>query len=133
CYYCERKLSDRDSKLINYLAKHKHYSPFGHCFASFRITAPVFVSRQLVKHKFLRINEVSRRYVDEEPELYEPKEWRGKAANKKQGSSDEVVTTVNQDWVDRHNHDTLTLYDHLLESGVAPEQARMILPQSMMT
>jgi thymidylate synthase (FAD) len=63
-------MKHQDEKLIKYLAKHKHISPFGHCFASFHVKAPVFVARQLVKHKFLRWNEISRRYVDEEPEFY---------------------------------------------------------------
>ena len=76
----------KDDKLIRYLAKHKHISPFGHCFASFHVKAPVFVARQLVKHKFLRWNEISRRYVDHEPEFYEPDVWRGRSDDKKQGS-----------------------------------------------
>ena len=79
-------LQAKDAKLIKYLAKHKHISPFGHCFASFHVKAPIFVARQLVKHKFLRWNEVSRRYVDEEPEFYVPDVWRGRSADKKQGS-----------------------------------------------
>ncbi len=66
------KLKDKDAKLIKYLAKHKHMSPFGHAFASFHVKAPIFVARQLVKHKFLRWNEISRRYVDDDPEFYEP-------------------------------------------------------------
>jgi thymidylate synthase (FAD) len=81
-------LSQPDINLINYLAKHKHMSPFGHAFASFHVKAPIFVARQLVKHKFLRWNEISRRYVDDEPEFYEPDVWRGRSADKKQGSSD---------------------------------------------
>ena len=64
----ENVLSERDAKLISYLAKHKHLSPFGHAFASFHVKAPVFVARQLVKHKFLRWKEISRRYVDDQPE-----------------------------------------------------------------
>jgi thymidylate synthase (FAD) len=80
------KPGDRDTKLIKYLAKHKHLSPFGHAFASFHVKAPIFVARQLVKHKFLRWNEISRRYVDDEPEFYVPEVWRGKSADKKQGS-----------------------------------------------
>ena len=80
------KLCARDTKLINYLAKHKHISPFGHAFASFHVKAPIFVARQLVKHKFLRWNEISRRYVDDEPEFYVPDVWRGRSADKKQGS-----------------------------------------------
>ena len=80
-------LKQADANLIKYLAKHKHMSPFGHCFATFHVKAPIFVARQLVKHKFLRWNEISRRYVDSEPEFYEPDEWRGRADDKKQGSA----------------------------------------------
>src|SRR5210317_557168 len=87
-----RQLSKRDTKLIKYLAKHKHISPFGHAFASFHVKAPIFVARQLVKHKFLRWNEISRRYVDDEPEFYEPDVWRGRSADKKQGSEGVVDT-----------------------------------------
>ena len=123
------KLKAKDNKLIRYLAKHKHSSPFGHCFASFHIKAPIFVARQLVKHKFLRWNEISRRYVDDEPEFHEPSVWRGRSADKKQGS--EGVVDVG-DWGDT-NWACLTAYKDLLNHGVAPEQARMVLPQSMMT
>ena len=119
-----------DDKLIKYLAKHKHISPFGHCFASFHVKAPVFVARQLVKHKFLRWNEISRRYVDSEPEFYVPEVWRGRSADKKQGSEGEVKTNAN---VDYHNNVMLQLYKQQLDEGVSPEQARMNLPQSMMT
>jgi len=122
--------TDKDEKLIYYLAEHKHMSPFGHCFASFHVKAPVFVARQLVKHKFLRWNEVSRRYVDEEPEFYDPDVWRGRAEDKKQGSEGEVVSNAN---VFYHNTRSLMTYKQLLSEGVCPEQARMILPQSMMT
>jgi thymidylate synthase ThyX len=82
-----RKLKDKDAKLLKYLAKHKHISPFGHVFLSFHVKAPIFVARQLVKHKFLRWNEISRRYVDDEPEFYTPDVWRSVAENVKQGSS----------------------------------------------
>ena len=85
-------LKDKDVKLVNYLAKHNHWSPFGHASMQFHIKAPVFVARQLVKHQVgLVWNEVSRRYVDDEPEFYEPEEWRGRPQNSKQGSSDEVI------------------------------------------
>ena len=127
------KLSDRDTKLIKYLAKHKHISPFGHCFASFHVKAPVFVARQLVKHKFLRWNEISRRYVDDEPEFYTPDVWRGRSEDKKQGSEGVVDNTgLNYEVTDTHEV-ALDTYNHLLKHGVAPEQARMVLPQSMMT
>jgi thymidylate synthase (FAD) len=92
-----RTLYPRDEKLIKYLAEHEHYSPFGHCFASFHVKAPIFVARQLVKHKFLRWNEISRRYVDGPPEFYVPEVWRGRSADKKQGS--EGIVDVG-DWGD---------------------------------
>jgi len=84
-------LWDKDAKLINYLTKHKHFSPFNHCFLSFRVKAPIFVARQLVKHKFMPWNEVSRRYVDDEPEFYVPDFWRKRSESVKQGSSDLVL------------------------------------------
>ena len=123
-------LKDKDRKLVHYLADHGHYSPFGHCFASFHVKAPVFVARQLVKHKFLRWNEISRRYVDSEPEFYEPSEWRGRSEDKKQGSDGTVAIYMDQEmqW-----HRQLTSYTNLINNGVCPEQARMVLPQSMMT
>ena len=123
-------LNDTDSKLIHYLAKHKHMSPFGHAFASFHVKAPLFVARQLVKHKFLRWNEISRRYVDTKPEFYEPDAWRGKSEDKKQGSDGIVSIYMDQDmqW-----HRQLVAYENLINNGVCPEQARMVLPQSMMT
>ena len=123
-------LNDTDSKLIHYLAKHKHMSPFGHAFASFHVKAPVFVARQLVKHKFLRWNEISRRYVDTEPEFYEPEHWRGRSEDKKQGSDGIVQIYMDQgmQW-----YRQMTAYENLINNGVCPEQARMVLPQSMMT
>jgi thymidylate synthase (FAD) len=136
-------LKAADAKLIQYLANHGHYSPFGHCFASFHIKAPIFVARQLVKHKFLRWNEISRRYVDGKPEFYEPAEWRGRADDKKQGSAG-VVELYNIP--DKRNPNFLVgetqthyqklqheLYQSLLDAGVCPEQARMVLPQNTMT
>ena len=148
--------TDKDEKLIWYLAEHKHMSPFGHCFASFHIKAPIFVARQLVKHKFLRWNEISRRYVDEDPEFYTPNNWREKADNKKQGSGSGFVNSLPQDDTEDYPDDKAYLADYweidttryvednayfhamctykdLLGAGVCPEQARMVLPQSTMT
>ena len=122
------KLKAKDDKLIRYLAKHRHISPFGHCFASFHVKAPIFVARQLVKHKFLRWNEISRRYVDDEPEFYVPDVWRGRSADKKQGSEGEVKYEG-----PLGNYNQLDIYKELLRVGIAPEQARMVLPQSTMT
>jgi thymidylate synthase (FAD) len=131
-------LPAKDIKLIEYLAKHGHWSPFSHCFLTFRIKAPIFVARQLQKHQVgLAWNEVSRRYVDSEPEFYVPEGWRKRAENVKQGSSDELIS-----WVDNHHMETqqtwvqqeaLKAYRLMLDKGVCPEQARMVLPQSMMT
>ena len=125
------KLKDKDTKLIHYLAKYKHTSPFGHCFASFHVKAPVFVARQLVKHKFLRWNEVSRRYVDHEPEFYQPTEWRGRSVDAKQGSKGKITVSsdIARDMADSAKKD----YEYLLDLGICPEQARMVLPQSMVT
>jgi thymidylate synthase (FAD) len=136
--YLEMVLSERDTKLIRYLAKHKHISPFGHAFASFHVKAPIFVARQLVKHKFLRWNEISRRYVDEEPEFYSPDVWRGRSADKKQGSEGEVDFDPHCVYLPDHYYYRaedicIDVYEAMLDAGVAPEQARMVLPQSMMT
>jgi thymidylate synthase (FAD) len=125
-------VSARDTKLINYLAKHKHISPFGHAFASFHVKAPIFVARQLVKHKFLRWNEISRRYVDDEPEFYVPDVWRGRSADKKQGSEG-IVGDDGLMGSSSHNDFCKGFYQDMIDSGVAPEQARMVLPQSTMT
>ena len=146
------RLSVADQRLIRYLASHKHFSPFNHAFLSFRVKAPIFVARQLVKHKFLPWNEVSRRYIDEEPEFYFPEYWRKKADNVKQGSSEERVDLsffteeglIDPDWKytglmdlnDRLYHSiktSLGQYQGMLTAGVAPEQARMVLPQNTMT
>ena len=133
-YRVANTLSKRDTKLVKYLAKHKHLSPFGHAFASFHVKAPIFVARQLVKHSYLRWNEVSRRYVDDEPEFYVPDVWRGRSADKKQGSAGEVTLgTLDAAIVSDSPYDALSAYKALLKSGVAPEQARMVLPQSTMT
>ncbi len=127
-------LSAQDQKLIDYLAKHQHWSPFAHNSLTFRIKAPIFVARQLVKHQVGGVwNEVSRRYVDDEPSFYFPEVWRGKpTGNIKQGSEGE--------WHDTEIgaayellEDLVTTYQGMIARGCAPEMARMLLPQSMMT
>jgi thymidylate synthase (FAD) len=123
-------LKPKDAKLIKYLAKHQHKSPFNHTFVTFHVKAPVFVARQLVKHEYMPWNEISRRYVDDEPEFYVPDVWRGRSADKKQGSEGVVKTNAN---VEYHNNVMLQLYKQQLDEGVTPEQARIHLPQSMMT
>ncbi len=120
----------QDENLIKYLARHNHWSPFGHASMQFYIKAPVFVARQLVKHQVgLVWNEVSRRYVDTEVEFYEPTEWRLAADNKKQGSSEK---TIEYDINPVHKF-AKVCYEKMLSVGIAPEMARMVLPQSMYT
>jgi thymidylate synthase (FAD) len=126
--------NDKDAGLISYLAKHNHKSPFNHTGVTFHVKAPIFVARQLVKHEYMPWNEVSRRYVDDEPEFYKPDVWRGRSADKKQGSEGVVkLYGVAEQIVDDYAAEALTAYQVLLEAGVAPEQARMVLPQSTMT
>ena len=131
----KEKFEDGDAFLIRYLAKHNHWSPFGHCMLQFHIKAPVFVARQLVKHQVgLVWNEISRRYVDTEPEFYKVDKWRGKPVDKKQGSSGEFDQQRLCDMAQSRVEDTaLDAYQQLIQWGVAPEQARMVLPQSLMT
>ena len=121
----------KDAKLINFLARNNHVSPFGHAFASFHVSAPIFIARQLVKHKFLRWNEISRRYVSNEPKLYEPTTWRGKSHDKKQGSSDTVVIEGVE--IRATQAYDISLYKHLLDMGICEEQARIVLPANLMT
>lgn len=136
------EFSEKDGKLIRYLAEHNHWSPFAHTSLQFRIKAPIFVARQLVKHQVGGVwNEVSRRYVDDEPEFYFPTHWRGKPVNAKQGSSEEVITWIDTEYWEGEPSkeakqlcdDLLTYYLACIESGMAPEQARMVLPQNTMT
>jgi thymidylate synthase (FAD) len=132
------KVKESDEKLIRYLAAHDHWTPFGHVQVQFRIKAPVFVARQLVKHQVGMVwNETSRRYVDSEPEFHAPEGWRKRAPDKKQGSLLETFEGSSEERLDIQYWDLITkvkdVYDKMLSKGVAPEQARMILPQSMMT
>jgi len=132
-----KTLTEGDVRLIKYLAKHNHWTPFGHVQLQFRVKAPVFVARQLVKHQVgLVWNEVSRRYVDDPPEFYNPELWRIRADDKKQGSSDEVLERDSLVFMEYWDLMTKAekLYHHMVEEKkIAPEQARMVLPQSMMT
>ena len=133
------ELTKGDEKLITFLAKHGHWTPFGHATLSFHIKAPIFVARQLVKHHVgLVWNEVSRRYVEDAPEYWEPETWRSKPVDKKQGSGDEKIV-----WLDREERvgaavskacdQAVDTYQRMLDVGVAPEQARMVLPQNTYT
>jgi thymidylate synthase (FAD) len=124
-------LPEKDEKLIHYLAKHNHFTPFCHAQIKFRVTIPIYVARQLAKHQVGGVvNEVSRRYVSTAPVLDVPKEWRKSAENVKQGSSSELVVmdTAMQSQIDKTMDACLVLYDDLLLKGVCPEQARAVIP-----
>ena len=136
----------KDSKLINYLAKHNHFTPLAHTSITIRVKAPIFMARQFVKHQIgLVWNEESRRYIDDEPEFYIPKEWRGRPVNAKQGSNGvhPMLKEYGKDgkdgcldlesWFLEETENSLNLYETLIEEQVAPEQARMVLPQNVMT
>lgn len=126
----------QNEKLINYLAKHNHWSPFSHCHIKLRFKAPIFVARQLMKHQVgFAWNEVSRRYVSDEPEFWFPDYYRVAAENVKQGSGVEPIHAN-----ELFKTDTMYAlqkaaehYSDLIRAGACAEQARSILPQSMMT
>jgi len=125
-----------DEKLINYLAKHNHVTPFFHPQVQFRIRMPLFVAREWYRHQigFSR-NEVSRRYVDSKPECWIPHVMRERDSNKKQGSKEEPVeyADVCKELMEKSIDMSLKCYNELLAMNVAPELARTILPQSMYT
>jgi len=128
--------ADKDQKLLNYLADNNHWTPFAHAQMQLRVTAPIFVARQLVKHQIgLVWNEVSRRYVSDEPTYFLPTVWRGKPiGGAKQGSHGEVILPVAM--LHRMNAlmgNSVSLYTDLMDIGVCAEQARMFLLQNMMT
>lgn len=126
---------EKDSKLINYLAKHGHWSPLAHTSITIRIKAPIFLARQFVKHFVGTVwNEESRRYIDDSPEFYIPTEWRGRPVNAKQGSVGVLEgSSLYTNFVVSQTQNALDLYERLLEANVAPEQCRMVLPQNTMT
>ena len=132
-----KELKEADKKLINFLARENHWTPFGHCFLQFRIKAPIFVARQLGKHQVgLTWNEISRRYVDNEPEFYFPEKWRKKNPDKKQGSYDDefVELTFAEECQPKAVVNMCReLYNAMIGMQVCAEQARMILPQNMYT
>jgi thymidylate synthase (FAD) len=129
-----KHLLAKDIKLIRYLAEHGHWTPFGHVNATFVIKAPLFVARQLGKHQVgLVWNEVSRRYVDDEPEFFFPDVWRGRPVNAKQGSEGVIELSSDYSHPGEVVVQALDTYTEMIKQGVAPEQARMILPQNMMT
>lgn len=138
------ELSQRDQKLIAYLGRNAHWTPFAHPHVTFRITAPIFVARQAFKHKVgFTENEISRRYVSDEPSFHMPTVWRGApTGGAKQGSDPSLEITVIEidgmvrpitPMIQEHYDNSCKLYKAILNAGGAPEQARMVLPQAMLT
>lgn len=151
---CDLELTEQDQKLIKYLATHNHWTPFSHVQITMREKVPIFVARQRFKHMVgFTYNEVSRRYVSDEPEFYIPDVWRSKPEGSiKQGSGDNTITELELDehvvWDDitspklttpiKETYEMLVqhaqqIYRLMIDNGVAPEQARMVLPQSLYT
>lgn len=138
-----QRLNDKDAGLIRFLAVNGHESPFHHGVLQFRIKMPLALARQWYKHRIgiekdCGWNEMSRRYVDDTPEFFMPAAWRKRAANVKQGSSDEAVTTAFtgkslHNLVQAHYTASRLLYEGMLFEGVAPELARLVLPTATMT
>jgi len=130
------EFKEGDQKLINYLINHNHISPFFHPQIRFRLKMPIFVAREWFRHTigFAR-NEGSRRYVDDEPQIFIPSELRARDKNKKQGSKDSSIENNDQmvEKIKEFSKQSLTLYNELLDNQVAPEVARGILPQNMYT
>lgn len=132
------QLAGKDEKLITYLAAHNHWTPFSHVTFQFRLKMPIFIAREWFRHTIgITRNEVSRRYVTESPEFFTPAEWRSKAEHVKQGSGEAIDAPAKlreiTDAYDTAIEKCVEAYETLLNCGVCPEQARMILPQSMMT
>jgi thymidylate synthase (FAD) len=130
------EFTEKDARLIKYLAEHDHNSPFFHPQVRFRLKMPIWMAREWFRHTigFAR-NEVSRRYVDDPPTFFLPEELRTRAPNKKQGSNDDVHPDNERGLELMQNACliALTTYNVLLSENIPPEQARMVLPQCMMT
>lgn len=140
-------LEEKDKKLIKYLAKHKHTSPFEHCTMTFRVKVPLYVARQHMRHRTWSFNEVSRRYTSDNVEFYLPSTFRKQHEKNRQASVDSDIdpvlksikgvtltyTSKASDLIKKHSRKSLQLYESLLNEGICREQARMVLPQSMYT
>ena len=145
--YLDALPSQRDIKLINYLAKHKHMSPFEHCHMTFWVEAPLYIAKQHMRHRTWSYNEVSRRYTSEDIRVYEPPFFRAQAKKNLQASTREQINpvvmvvegthstyeTYATDAMKKNHEDSVVLYGTLLEAGVCREQARGVLPNNLMT
>jgi len=130
------KLDIKDEKLLNYLAKHQHFTPFEHCILSVKIDCPLYIRSQIHRHRTFSYNEISRRYTDENLRFYVPKIMREQHSSSKQCSGDDfsIVDSMRlKDEVIASHKKSLEIYDKLIKAGVAREIARGVLPQNLMT
>lgn len=138
-YLGESKGEEQDQKLLNYLMKNKHTSPFEMVRFKFRIKCPLFVARQWQRHRtwhYMSVNEVSRRYTSEEIEFYLPEQWRLQHQSSKQASegfADEEMQIFCKESLDEVVNHAVTVYNYMIDKGIAREQARMLLPQNIYT
>lgn len=129
-------LDDKDIKLLNYLAKNSHFSPFEHCTLSVRISCPLYIRSQIHRHRTFSYNEISRRYTEENLSFYLPDQLRKQHKSSKQCSSEDFPIAENailKDKIERSMEACLRLYENLIQDGVARELARGVLPQNLMT
>tara|TARA_B100000214_G_scaffold363464_1_gene328993 strand:- start:3223 stop:3936 length:714 start_codon:yes stop_codon:yes gene_type:complete len=145
----KEELDEKDVKLIKYLIKHNHTSPFEHCSLTMRFTVPLFIRSQHHRHRTWAYNEISRRYTSVDMEFYEPSEFRTQHKSNRQASNDELINpNISQvggnriypssayyasEAIKNHHTNSLKLYESLIGSGVCREQARGVLPQNLYT
>lgn len=132
----ESKGDERDKKLLFFLLRHRHTTPFEMVEFKFRIRCPLFVARQWMRHRTWNYNEVSRRYTSLDIDFYTPQSWRLQSASNKQGSEGEADPATSRQLaqlLERHHQQGLDFYNQAVEAGIAKEQARIFLPQSMYT
>ena len=141
----KEEVDEKDTKLINYLMKHNHSSPFEHCAVTFRFTVPLFIRSQHHRHRTWAYNEISRRYTSVDINFYEPEKFRQQHKSNRQASTDDLINpTLDSSYMDygyevastavkTHNTRSVSLYNALIASGVCREQARGVLPQNLYT
>ena len=126
-------IGEKDEKLINYLVKHRHTSPFEHNQLSFRVKAPLYIVRQWMRHRMSSYNEISYRYVKVPVEFYIPKEWRLQDENNRQASHGKFENKDLTSLYSKQIEESVKAYNSLLDAGVCREQARGILPVCVYT
>ena len=142
----KEEVDEKDLKLINYLMKHNHTSPFEHCTVSMRFTVPLFIRSQHHRHRTWAYNEISRRYTNVDLQFYEPKSFRQQHKSNRQASTDSLVNPIVEynrsgfpvsasasQLVSSHHQESVKLFEKMLSAGICREQARGVLPQNLYT